>query len=149
METFSRGTIDPWWVTGFCDGEASFTFSRSNANVALYFAVKLTATDTPILVRLQEYFGVGKIYNVKARAPSGKGGATKTASLYRVTKHDELPYVTRHFDAYPLQTQKTAAYKIWRAMVDIKTTYRGREGEVLKELAYRLSDVQARNQSWH
>ncbi|MBA3459508.1 MAG: hypothetical protein H0T46_06080 [Deltaproteobacteria bacterium] len=148
METFSRGTLDPWWVTGFCDGEASFTFSRSNANVSLYFAVKLTATDEPILLRLQDYFGVGKIYNVRARAPTERAGATKTASLYRVTKHDELPLVTRHFDAYPLQTEKAGAYKIWRAMVEIKATYRGRDGEALKELAYSLSAAQARNRSW-
>lgn len=123
-------------MTGFCDGEARFTFSRSNANISLYFVVKLTATDQPILTRLQDYFGVGKIYDVK------------TARLYRVTKHDELPLVARHFDAYPLQTQKLAAYQIWRAMVEIKATYRGREGEALKELAYSLSAVQARHRSW-
>ncbi len=148
METFSRGTLDPWWVTGFCDGECSFTFSRSNSNVSLYFAVKLTATDRPLLVRLQDFFGVGKIYEVKARAPTGKGGATKTASLFRVTRHDELPAVTNHFDRYPIQGEKAAAYRIWRAMVEIKTTFRGREGEALKELAYTLSALQARSRTW-
>ena len=148
METFSRGTLDPWWVTGFCDGEASFTFSRSNANVALYFAVKLTATDRPLLERLNDFFGVGKIYHVKARAPSGRGGASKTAALYRVTKHDELPRVTAHFDAYPVQGEKAAAYRIWRAMVEIKTSFRGRDKEALKELTYTLSALQARNRSW-
>ncbi len=131
-------------MTGFCDGEASFTFSRSNANVALYFAVKLTATDRALLERLNEFFGVGKIYDVKARAPAGP---SKTAALYRVTKHDELPRVTAHFDAYPIQGEKAAAYRIWRTMVEIKTTFRGREGATLKELTHTLSALQARNRS--
>ncbi len=148
METFSRGTLQPWWVTGFCDGEASFTFSRSNANVALYFAVKLTATDQPVLEQLQDYFGVGKIYRVGPRSSREGSGFTKTASLFRVTRHDELPAVTRHFDMYPLVSEKAAAYGIWRAMVELKTKFRGRNGEALKELAYSLSAAQPRNRSW-
>lgn len=146
METVS--TLDPWWVTGFCDGEASFTFSRSSAQVALYFAVKLIASDRPVLERLQDYFRCGKIYRVAPASARANSGFSKTALLFRVTRHDELPMVTEHFDRYPLQSQKREAYKIWRGMVDIKRLFRGRNKEALNELALALSAVQPRNQSW-
>lgn len=152
METFSRGTLDPWYVTGFADGEGSFTFSRSGKQIAVYFAVKLVATDEPLLKSLQDFFGVGKIYSVRARSPSqgaGMGGATKTASMYRVTRHDELPQVVAHFDRYPLQGEKRFAYAIWREMAVLKTMFRkGADREVLDDLALKLSSLARRNQVW-
>jgi hypothetical protein len=146
METVSR--LDPWWVTGLIDGEGTFTFSRHNNSVSLYFGLKLTAADSEIVHRVAEFFGVGRIYEVKARAPKGNGGATKTATYYRVQRHDELPIVTNHFDTYPLQSKKREAYKIWRGMVEIKREFRGRNAEALKELCLVLSAAQPRNQSW-
>lgn len=146
METFSG--LDPWWVTGFCDGEASFTFSRSGRQIALYFALKLAGAERPMLEQLQGYFGCGTIYGVRARAPTDRAGASKTAAMLRVTRHDDLPRVTDHFDRYPLQSQKRASYRIWRGMVDIKREFRGRNREALEELALALSATQIRNQSW-
>jgi len=148
MGTDSVERLDPWWVTGFCDGEASFTFSRSSKQVALYFSVKLSASDRPVLEQFQEYFQCGKIYEVAPRSARNNSGFTKTAALFRVTRHDELPYVTEHFDRYPLRSQKRNAYKIWRGMVEIKRSFRGRNKEALQELALALSAAQPRNQSW-
>jgi hypothetical protein len=146
VETISR--LEPWWVTGLVDGEGTFTYSRTNNSVALYFGLKLTAADSEIVHRVADYFRVGRIYEVKARAPTGNGGATKSATYYRVQRHDELPIITEHFDTYPLQSKKRDAYKIWRAMVDIKREFRGRNREVLQELCLALSAAQPRNQSW-
>jgi len=148
METFSRGTLDPWYVTGFSEGEGSFTYSRSSSQIALYFLIKLTATDRSLLEAIQDFFGVGKIYQVRARDPRSGGGATKSASLYRVTRHDELGRITDHFDEYALQGCKAQSYKIWRAMVTIKRDFRGRNRDALEELALALSASQPRNQSW-
>jgi hypothetical protein len=149
VETLSAGNIDPWWVTGFCDGEASFTYSRSSRQIALYFAVKLIASDRPVLERLQAYFGCGSLYHVAPTpARNHNSGFSKTATLFRVTRHDDLPRVTDHFDQYPLQSQKLQAYKIWKGMVEIKRLFRGRNREALQELALALSAIQPRNQSW-
>jgi hypothetical protein len=148
METFSHGTLDPWWVTGLVDGEGSFTFNRNGRQIAVVFQVKLTGADADVLVRLQQFFGVGRIYKVAARTPTAMSGATKTAAMYRVNRHDELPRITSHFDAYPLQSYKANAFKIWRGMVTLKTEFRGRNKEALEELAFALSAAQARNQSW-
>ena len=145
----SLRALDPWYVTGFTDGEGSFTFSRSSAQMALYFSIKLVASDRPLLEAIQQFFGVGTIYAVKARAPTqAGGGATKSASLYRVTRHDELDRITDHFNAYPLQGKKAESYKIWRAMVVIKRDFRGRNKAALEELARALSATQPRNQPW-
>ena len=153
METFSGPAVvvEPWWVTGLCDGEASFTYSRSSAQIALYFAVKLTASERPILEQLQSYFGVGKLYDVKARSPQANSGFTKSAVLYRVTRHDELPRVVEHFDAYPLKTLKRESYRIWREMVELKRKFRRfRDGDrdELEEYAVALTMRQASKQSW-
>src|SRR5262245_23670990 len=116
-ETFSRGTsgVEPWYVTGFVEGEGTFTFSRSGAQMALYFAIKLTESDRSILEAIQDFFGgIGSIYRVKPRVPRASSGYTKTAAYYRVCRRDELDRVVEHFDSYPLRGSKAASYAIWR-----------------------------------
>jgi len=129
VETFSRETLHPWFVTGFADGHGSFTFSRSSKQLALYFAIKLTATDRGSLEAIQDFFGgIGRIYEVGA-----------SAVLFRATRIADLVRVVAHFDAYPLQTHKLDAYRIWRDMVELKRNFRGATRESLEVLANELS----------
>lgn len=138
--------LDPWYVTGFSDGEASFTYSRSARQLAVYFAIKLTATDVAVLEAIQAFFGVGRIYRVAASARNGI--ATKTAALYRVTRHDELPRITDHFDRYPLHGDKRHGYAIWREMVQLKKMFRNAANrDLMDDLADKLSAINPRNQS--
>lgn len=149
METFSRGTLDPHYVTGFTDGEGAFTYSRSGSQLALYYALKLTTTDEPILREIQTFFGgIGKIYDVKARAPRADSGATKSAKYYRVSHREELAVIVDHFDRYPLRTGKRASYEIWRLMVLLKRNFRQPDREMLDQLAAQLSARSPRNQPW-
>lgn len=148
METFSHETLDPQWVTGFVDGEGSFTYSRSSSQLALYFAIKLTASELPLLEAIQNYFGAGKIYDVRARAPTARTGATKAAAMYRVTHRNDLTRVLEHFDAYPLRSQKRDVYEVWRLMVLAKQQFRRPDRELLESLAQRLTDLCVRKQSW-
>ena len=153
METFSREThqpepLAPEWVTGFADGEASFTYSRSSTQIALYFAVKLTAAEEPLLQRLQAFFGGGTIYHVQPRAPRERSGATKTASYFRISRHDELPAVVAHFDRYPLRSTKKQVYELWRMMVLAKQQFRKPDRELLERLAEVITSLCVRKQSW-
>jgi hypothetical protein len=150
METLSWEALDPWFVTGFVDGEGAFTYSRSGRQIALYFAVKLTAADRPILEELQSYFGgAGRIYSVLPRAaPTPRSGFSKAASYYRVTRRDELPRIVDHFDRFPLRTTKRVQYEIWRRMVALKQEFRSSDREALAELALELSAASTRNQPW-
>jgi hypothetical protein len=128
VETFSRGTLDPQWVTGFADAAGSFTFSRSGKQLAVYFAVKLANADRPLLEELQTFFdGTGRIYDASA-----------TASYFRISKHDELVRVVEHFDSFPLCSSKRAAYAVWREMVMTKQEFRKPDRVRLEELASTL-----------
>src|SRR3954464_5225386 len=112
-ETFSRGTsLDPWYVTGFVEGEGAFTFSRNGRQMALYFAIKLTGADRAILEEIRAHFrDVGAIYRVGARpAPTRSSGHTKEAAYFRVSRRDDLERIVEHFDRYPLRGIKAASY---------------------------------------
>lgn len=130
VETFSRGTVDPHYVTGFVEGAGSFTYSRSGRQLAVYFSVRLPESDRPLLDELQQFFsGAGKIYTV------GDAGS----AFYRVSHRLELTAVVEHFDAYPLRSHKAAAYEIWREMVRVKQQFRAPDRDRLEQLAAQLS----------
>jgi hypothetical protein len=149
METFSRGTsLDPWYVTGFADGEASFTYSRSGKQMGLYFGIKLTARDRPLLDRIRDFFGFGFIYDVKPVAATARSGWTKSSAYYRVTRNADLLRIVAHFDSYPLQGNKAATYAIWRQMVELKSAFRKPDREQLTALALQLSALNARSLPW-
>jgi len=151
-ETFSRGTqgLDPWYVTGFVDGEGAFTFSRNGRQLALYFAIKLTGADKAILDDIRDFFGgIGSIYRVAPRAaPTPASGYTKEAAYYRVCRRDELERIVEHFDRYPLRGVKARAYGIWRQMVILKRDFRKPAREELAELCAQLSAASPRNAKW-
>jgi len=146
-ETFSRGTqrLDPWYVTGFVEGEGAFTFSRSGKQMAMYFAIKLTGADKAILEDIRTFFGVGAIYRVVARAaPTPASGHTKEAAYFRVSRRDDLERVLEHFDSYPLRGIKARSYDIWRQMVVLKREFRKPQREQLEQLAAELSAASPR-----
>src|SRR4030042_6920205 len=134
--------LDPWYITGFADGEAAFTYSRAGGTFGLYFAIKQREDNKQIVEEIQEYFNyVGNIYRGKEAENSPNSGFTKPSAYYRVTRIDELKRIVEHFDKYPLQSQKKLeAYKIWRDMVMHKLEhYRGIDYNKLRALAEKLS----------
>jgi hypothetical protein len=142
METFSRETpeslLDPWWVTGFIEGEGTFTFSRNGRQMSLYFALKMGDEDEPLLRAIQDFFGgIGAIYFVQARA----GGHGKGACYYRVCRREQLPGIVEHLDRYPLRGSKAASYRIWREMVVLKQRFRQPPRDELDALATQLRAV--------
>ena len=139
MRTFPRGTLDPWYVTGFAEGGGTFTYSRSSGNIGLYFAIRLTRVDVPVLGQIQQFFGgVGKIYDQKPRDRY----QSQATSYYRVTRCRDLLRVVSHFDQYPLQGARRASFEIWREMVAIKNEhYRRPPTERLEDLAQRLTQA--------
>jgi hypothetical protein len=125
VETFSRGTLAPTYVTGFVDAAGSFTYSRSSKQLALYFALKVPAADRPLLEEVQAFFGgIGRIY---------------AEAYFRVTRREELMAVVEHFDAYPLRSTKGAIYDLWREMVIAKQEFRRPDRERLSQLADEIS----------
>ncbi len=139
----------PWYITGFCDGEAVFTYSRAGGTFGLYFSVKQREDNIQIVEDIREYFNnVGSIYINKASGLNPKNsGYPKPAAYYRVTRIKELKVIVDHFDKYPLQSiKKRKVYNVWREMVIYKLeNYRDINYDDLLQLAQKLSGLNLQN----
>lgn len=143
--------LDPWFITGFCDGEAAFTYSRNGGSFAIYFGLTQQEDNEPLINDICAYFDyVGKVYKRKASAPTKNSGFTKPSVYYRVTRPEELITIVDHFDKYPLQNQKKQlAYRIWREMVMHKLeNYRNADYDKLRALAERLSSLNSKSRAF-
>jgi len=137
--------LNPWYVTGFCDGESAFTYSRSGKNLNLYFAIRLNFEDRDLLYKIRDFFGVGKIYVGRPAKPGKYSGHTRTSFYYRVARIAELDKIINHFARYPLVGKKAASFAIWKEMVEAKKRFRRPKRDELNRLADELSGLTGRN----
>jgi LAGLIDADG endonuclease len=143
--------LDPWYITGFADGEAAFTYSRAGGSFGLYFSIKQREDNRQIIKAIYYFFGgLGQIYGGKESQGAPKSGFSKPYAYYRVTKSAELQKVVEHFDKYPLQSQKKhEAYQVWREMVIYKRdNYRNINYDHLSGLARKLSTLNLQNRAF-
>lgn len=143
--------LTPWYVTGFCDGEAAFTFSRNSSSFALYFAIKQREENRQIIDDIRDFFHyIGNVYLQRESLPTKNSGHTKPAVYYRVTRPEELKLVIDHFDKYPLQSKKKLqAYTVWREMVMHKAeNFRNIDYDKLHTLAEKLSSLNAQSRAY-
>ena len=143
--------ISPWYVTGFCDGEAAFTYSRGSGSFSICFSIKQREDNKQIIEDIWEYFGhAGYIYQSKGSLPTRYSGNTKSSIIYRVTKIEELLIILDHFDQYPPQSKKKLeSYNIWREMVLYKSqNYRSASYDILRELAEKLSASNSKSRAF-
>ena len=100
-------SIEPWFITGFVDGEGTFSVSLAkNSNsrlgwiILVNFSVNLHKKDEELLKLIQLYFGGGRIY---------KG--SKDSLVFKIFDIEQnINTVIPHFDKFPLQTQKKADF---------------------------------------
>ncbi len=143
--------VKPWYVTGFCDGEAAFTYSRAGGTFALYFGIKQREDNRQLIEELREYFNyVGNIYRGKEAVPTKNSGFSQPSAYYRVTRIEELKRITNHFDKYPLKSEKKRqVYNVWREMVMYKLeNYRHIEYDKLRVLAEKLSRLNSQSRAF-
>ena len=136
--------LDPWYVTGFADGESAFTYSRAGRTLNLYFAIKLVFEDRELLYKIRSFFGVGRIYVGRPVEPKKFSGHTRTSFYYRVSRIRDLDRIIEHFDEYPLVGKKARSYAIWKEMAQIKKAYRRPDREKLNALSAQLSQLTGR-----
>jgi hypothetical protein len=105
--------LDPWYVTGFFEGEGCFSVSihyRPTITNGWMIRPVLQAYQhrdrVEILEKLVEFFGCGKI------RPKGPQSSVLTFAVERTEKiiNNILP----HFDRYPLQSTKQLDYLKFR-----------------------------------
>jgi hypothetical protein len=104
--------LNSGWITGFVDGEGYFTIGISkNKNkvgwqVKLEFGISIHKKDIAILKQIQKHFSVGNIF----LHPS------QEIANYRVPgpPAPDFDKILKHFDQYPLITQKLADLELFR-----------------------------------
>jgi len=102
--------ISPDWIAGFVDGESSMMIAK---NGAPRFCLNLRSDDSPILLAMQDYFGVG---SVTYRGNAGSGAAT-----YLAFSANCLPIITA-LDGR-LRTKKANDFELFKEAVVHHTSY--------------------------
>ena len=102
--------LNPRWITGFADGESSFSISISENKkslagwrVKLMFQISLSEKDIDLLKKIQDFFTVGKIYR----------HGCKSICL-RVESIEDLQIIIFHFERFSLITQKRADFELFK-----------------------------------
>jgi hypothetical protein len=102
--TFAR--LNPCYVTGFSDGEASFSVSITKDSsrtigwrVKPSFQIGTDAKDKDLLFLIQAYFGVGKVYR-----------GEKNIYRFMVRSIIDLRVILDHFDKYPRKNSEIGGF---------------------------------------
>jgi hypothetical protein len=104
-----NSSLDPWFLTGFIDGEGCFRIPITKIDraigwrVQLFFQITLHEKDKILLENIKNCLSVGKIH---------KSG--KNLLQYRIQTFDELTVLLDHLENYPLISQKKADYELFR-----------------------------------
>lgn len=108
-------TLNPYYVTGFADGESCFYLSissnsrlRTGYRVKVSFQIGLHENDLSLLKRINAFFGVGSITRHGSESVQ-----------YRVSTITDLKVIISHFDKYPLLTNKAADFKLFKSSVEL------------------------------
>lgn len=109
------GPFDPWFITGYIDGEGCFWISLAREKrlsagwrVRFYFDILIHKKDKVILEQIKNYYGVGRIYE-----------KNDNSVQYVVYSVKELQVIRKHFEKYQLCTKKRADYELWIKALDL------------------------------
>ena len=112
----SNNILNPFYVTGFFDAESCFlinvqprSYLKLGYNVSLMFKLTLHSRDKVLLENIRNYFG--QRGNITTR----KDGSIE----YIVSSIKDLEVIIKHFDAYPLITQKWSDYQIFKQTFEL------------------------------
>ena len=106
-------SLNPWFITGFTDGDGSFSVSIAKKKSGVgwkiqpIFTIGLDYKDLDLLVQIKAYFKVGKIYTSARGIVYYTVGSTK----------DIIKYILPHFDKYNLVTLKLKDYLVFKNIV--------------------------------
>jgi len=110
--------LDPWFITGFTDGEGSFSILISEYKrmkigwqVKAEFQLCLHSKDVEILYQIQKFFkGIGNI--------SFK--SNRDVAQYRINDINSIKEILiPHFEKYPLQSAKSIDFLLFKQCVNL------------------------------
>lgn len=107
------------WVTGFCDGESSFSIKigedltrRQKIKINPSFSIELHKKDIAILYMMKTFFNTGSIIE---RVRKGKPTSIYSVQSVKTLYENIIP----HFNKYPLLTQKKIDFLLFSDAVEI------------------------------
>jgi len=120
-ERIQRQKLNPWYVSGFIDGEGSFSVSigkhrtlRRGYEVRPEFEIELRKDDQEILERIAVTIGSGRIYDLSYE----RYGWYPHAKFKITSTKDMRDYLFPFLDKYPLQAKKAKVYVLFRQIVE-------------------------------
>ncbi|RYE15663.1 MAG: hypothetical protein EOP34_02320 [Rickettsiales bacterium] len=106
--------LNPYYVTGFTDGEGCFYVGVSSNpryktayRVKAVFHIGVHIRDLALLEKIQLFFGLGTISKLGAESVQ-----------FRVSGFENLKVLINHFDKYPLLTNKQSDYLLFKQVVN-------------------------------
>jgi hypothetical protein len=106
--------LNPWFVTGFSDGESNFTVRITKSNsvkigwtVQPVFQIGLHKKDLSLLKKIKAFWGVGEIY------------FKEESCNYMVQSLKDLNVIINHFYKYSLLTKKLEDFKLFAQIVTL------------------------------
>lgn len=113
----TNGKIHPWFITGYTDGEGSFSIrirTKSNSQFGFHLSIvysigaEINPLNLKLLEQIKEYF-------------DGAGSISRSGNMYyfEISSIKSLVNVRKHFEEFPLQTTKYVHFKLWCQVMDI------------------------------
>lgn len=108
----SKEKLNPHWISGFTEGDGSFSFYLG-ASTNAFYVIELYKREEPLLLKIMDFFG---------SKGSVQSYGEKTSARYRISAISDLNMkILPHFDNYQLFGFKLHNYLIWRKMVVLLT----------------------------
>lgn len=102
-------------MSGFTDAEGCFHVSIVNQSdikvgksVRIMFQISLHRKDKALLHQIKDFFGLGEVID-----------RNDGAFYYKVSQIKDLVVLIKHFDIYPLLTEKRADFELFKQIVEI------------------------------
>lgn len=117
FSTKSSNKLHPLFVTGYTDGEGSFSIRIRKllnspigyqSSIVYSIGAEQNSLNLILLERIKEYF-------------NGEGSISKSGNMhiYEISSIKSLNVVREHFEKYPLQTTKDVHFRLWCEVLDI------------------------------
>lgn len=103
--------LDPYWVSGFSEGDSSFYVQIFNEKrVTGVYNIELHIREASLLYKLKEFFGVGNVSVYSARS----------IARYSVTSTSDLvDFILPHFNKFELAGSKLPNYIVWSKILKL------------------------------
>lgn len=102
--------LNPYWVSGFSEGDASFfvSISEKSNHVRMFYNINLNNRETPLVIKIQEFFkGTGYITHDKVNM------VRYTIVSIKIINETVIPT----FDTYRFSGNKLSNYLIWKEIL--------------------------------